>query len=138
MTLERHEAAFGVGVVAVIAVVVGAELHDADVHAGDVVEKARDDVLNDSEAVSVLGYPSGSALLERGTAVMAPSTGSVRKVEANVFIDSSILPGNSGGPVIDIDGNVIAIATKNNVDSSMGICIPSREIVKLLKRLRGR
>ena len=85
------------------------------------------------DPVMVLGFPSGPAILERGVAETSPSLGEVRKVENSVFITAPIVPGNSGGPVIDRVGRVIGIATRTaSGEATLGSCIQSRHVLPLL------
>jgi len=88
------------------------------------------------DQVMVLGFPSGPGLLEQGRAETSPSLGEVRKIENSLFITAPIVPGNSGGPVIDQSGRVIGIATRTSEgQATVGSCIQSRHVLSLLERL---
>ena len=86
------------------------------------------------DPVMVLGFPSGPAILESGKAESSPSRGDVRKVEDTIYVTAPIVPGNSGGPVLDRDGVVIAIATRTaQGEATLGSCIQSRHVYPLLQ-----
>ena len=66
--------------------------------------------------VIALGFPLGSST--QGTTVNVSVTrGHVRRTFENFLqVDTSLYRGNSGGPVIDLDGNVIGIASSVAVE----------------------
>lgn len=89
------------------------------------------------DPVMVLGFPTGPAMLEAGTAEVSPSLGEIRKVENSLFISAPIVEGNSGGPVIDRDGKVIGVATRTaSGEATLGGCILSRHVLALLEELQ--
>ena len=57
--------------------------------------------------------------------------GTVRKVENTIHVTASIIPGNSGGPLVGPDGNVVAIVTRV-YSETLGICINIDHVRKLL------
>lgn len=72
--------------------------------------------LDQGEPIAVIGYPLGKELFEFTRAQAAEtslSTGVISKVSASkIQIDASANPGNSGGPIFDQDGRVIAVLTQ--------------------------
>jgi len=61
--------------------------------------------------VMTMGFPLGSRT-QTDTINVSVSTGHVRRTFGNMFqVDTSIYPGNSGGPVIDPSGQVVGIAS---------------------------
>lgn len=100
----------------------------------------RDDV-GTLDPVLVLGFPWGTSILEGRQAVASSSVGVVRNAQENVYVTAPIVMGNSGGPVVDADGHVVAIATRTVGDSSMGCCIRIERVLPLLpsaQELRAR
>jgi len=88
------------------------------------------------DPVMVLGFPTGATLLERGTAEVSPSLGEVRKIENSLSVSAPMVGGNSGGPVIDRQGRVIAVATRTaKGEATLGGCILSPHVVSLLESL---
>lgn len=72
--------------------------------------------LGQGDPIAVIGYPLGKELFtftQAQTAETSLSTGVISKVSAKkIQIDASANPGNSGGPVFDRKGNVIAVLTQ--------------------------
>ena len=86
------------------------------------------------DPVMVLGFPRGLDILEKGVAESSPSLGTVRKVEETIYVTASIIPGNSGGPIFDADGEVIGIAARViQGTETLGIGLKVRHIHDLLE-----
>lgn len=84
------------------------------------------------DPVMALGFPSGTTVLEARRAETSPSLGEVRKIEETILITAAIVPGNSGGPVFDVHGEVVGVSTRIYDDPSLGACIQSRHVIGLL------
>jgi serine protease Do len=51
--------------------------------------------------------------------------------------DADILPGNSGGPLVNTEGRVVGINTLGIWTGTMGFSIPSNEVRRIVERLRA-
>lgn len=88
------------------------------------------------DQVLVLGFPRGTQILEGRRAIPSPSIGIVSKVEDTIMISAPIHPGNSGGPVLDRDGNVIGVAARRAGGETLGRCIQTVHVRALLASVR--
>ena len=71
--------------------------------------------------VIAIGFPLGSSAQEHRVNVSV-TRGHVRRTFDNFLqVDSSLYRGNSGGPIIDIHGKVIGIASSVAVDYTLGL-----------------
>jgi S1-C subfamily serine protease len=99
--------------------------------------------------VIALGFPLGSRTQET-TVNVSVTQGHVRRAFENLLqVDTSIHRGNSGGPVIDIHGKVIGIASGVAMDwiagpvplptllSDMGMVLPINKAVGFLQELKA-
>ena len=84
------------------------------------------------DPVMAIGFPRGKRGLERDCAESSPSIGTVRKVENTIHITASIIPGNSGGPLVGPDGRVVGIVTRI-YSETLGICIRIHHALDLIK-----
>jgi|GEM_PF-2241051 len=84
------------------------------------------------DPVMVLGFPTGINILETTKAETSPSVGEVRKIEKSIMVTAPIVPGNSGGPLMDIQGRVVGVASKIFGEATLGSCIPAEHILPLL------
>jgi len=84
------------------------------------------------DPVMVCGFPLGFSIFESGIARFAPTIGSLRKVDANLFVSASVHPGNSGGPILDERGRVIAVTAARWQDATLGSGILVRHLLPLL------
>ena len=88
------------------------------------------------DPVMALGFPRGQSGLESGCVESSPSIGTVRKVENTIHVTASIIPGNSGGPLIGPDGRVVGIVTRV-YSETLGICLKLDHLHKLVARLKA-
>ena len=99
--------------------------------------------------VIALGFPLGSRTQEASINVSV-TQGHVRRTFENLLqVDTSIHRGNSGGPIIDINGKVIGIASGVAIDwaaapipvatllSDMGMVLPITKAVIFLRQLKA-
>ena len=84
------------------------------------------------DEVMVLGFPAGPAVIEGVIAEASPVTGKVRKPEATILIGAPMIPGNSGGPLIDNSGRVIGVCTAIQGSESLGHVVRIEHAMKLL------
>jgi len=83
------------------------------------------------DPVMLLGFPRGIAILEAQRAELSVALGEVSKIENSVMISAPVVPGNSGGPVVNRDGEVIGVATLTP-GQGLGICIQTADLLPLL------
>jgi hypothetical protein len=99
--------------------------------------------------VIALGFPLGSRTQE-ATVNVSVTQGHIRRTFENLLqMDTSIHPGNSGGPVIDLHGKVIGIASRVALDwivgpvpvaaplSDMGMVLPINKAAVFLRELKA-
>src|SRR3990170_2965528 len=88
------------------------------------------DVVRRADEVMALGYPLGQEYLKSTTGVVSG------KELDKIQIDAPINPGSSGGPVINIMGNVIGITCSGILAAqNVGYIIPVNELKLVLKDL---
>lgn len=63
------------------------------------------------DPVMVLGFPSGLLPLETTDAEPLRRIGKVLRNQETIQIDAAVLPGNSGGPLFNLDGEVVGVTT---------------------------
>lgn len=101
--------------------------------AGLPVARLRTTPVERGEPVVVVGYPGGGPATVTTGQVVALLDGEVLGEPAGVLrIDAEIRQGNSGGPVLDQDGQVIGVVFALEIDTGMGLAVP---VSTLLERL---
>ncbi|MGE0713793.1 MAG: trypsin-like peptidase domain-containing protein [Planctomycetota bacterium] len=88
--------------------------------------------VNKLDEVLVVGFPAGPAILQAGRAETSPAKGHVRKVERTIDVTAPMIPGNSGGPLIDSRGRVIGICTQIHQDATLGSCLKIEHAMRLI------
>ena len=96
--------------------------------------------------VFILGFPFGDSLAANqanpNITIGKGSVSSIRKDRSGkvvkVQIDGALNPGNSGGPVVDGDGNLVGIAVQTIQGSNIGLTIPAGEVGAMLEGSVGR
>ncbi|MBP5300036.1 MAG: trypsin-like peptidase domain-containing protein, partial [Victivallales bacterium] len=89
--------------------------------------------------VMALGAPLGlTRTVTIGIISSAQRFLSQKKSQYNTWYqtDATLFPGNSGGPLIDIHGEVIGLNTLGRAGSGMGFALPSVVLLDILPRLR--
>jgi S1-C subfamily serine protease len=90
--------------------------------------------LHQLDPVMALGYPLGLSVIKGTTVTTSPATGEIRSLQWEVGVigtSAPILPGNSGGPLIDSNGRVIGVITRR-FESAQGEAISAAHARKLL------
>ena len=86
------------------------------------------------DPVMVSGFPLGTELFEGRKVETSPSIGTVRKYEVTIQISAPVSPGNSGGPVFDLEGRVIGIASyKVGAAEAVNGCVPITQVRQLME-----
>jgi serine protease Do len=117
-----------------------------DAHGLEPVEFGDSDELATGEWVLALGSPYG--LARTVTAGIVSATGrtglGVTELEDFVQTDAAVNPGNSGGPLVDLEGRVVgmnsAILSSSGANAGIGLAVSSNLVRAVLEdlRLRGR
>lgn len=74
--------------------------------------KADPAVMKALDPVMLLGFPLGARVLEAGRCDPSASLGTIRFVRETVAHTASTFPGNSGGPLLSLDGEVVGVLTR--------------------------
>ena len=93
--------------------------------------------LHQLDPVMALGYPLGLSVIKSATATTSPATGVIRSLQRDVSsigVSVPIVPGNSGGPLIDRNGKVIGITTRG-FEATLAEAIYVDHARRLLDRL---
>ncbi len=98
------------------------------------LKRGNTDGIQKLDQVMALGFPRGQNGLEEGKVESSPSIGTVRKIENTIHVTASIIPGNSGGPLIGPDGRVVGIVTRV-YSETLGICLKLDHVLKLLEKV---
>lgn len=104
--------------------------------------------LRDLERLVVLGYPGGTRLAKKNMSDKPPAVTiaearvqTLRKDDNgnlySVQLQSNVVHGNSGGPIVDADGNVVAVAVRVDLDefgrfTGIAYGVPTEYVVGLL------
>ncbi|MEK6249698.1 MAG: serine protease, partial [Planctomycetales bacterium] len=85
------------------------------------------------DPVLLLGFPHGGQILDAGRADVSGCLGTIRFVSGVVSHTASAFKGNSGGPLLALDGEVIGVLTRGPGET-LNEAIRSDEVLKFLER----
>ncbi len=85
--------------------------------------------------VMVLGFPTGTAPLETNKAEPIRRIGHVLRTRDTIQIDAVVLGGNSGGPLINRNGDVVGVTTRGTAES-LNMAIKVEHVRRLIERAR--
>lgn len=71
--------------------------------------------LHQMDKVMSLGYPLGLSVIKGTQVTTSPATGDIRSLQFEVGVigtSAPVLPGNSGGPLINTNGKVVGVITR--------------------------
>ncbi len=97
--------------------------------------------LFETEQLYVFGYPFGKALAldEKSYPSISVNVGRITSLRKKgdtldvIQLDAQVNPGNSGGPVLDGDGNVVGIVAAGLIASGINFAIPVSDLGKSLE-----
>jgi S1-C subfamily serine protease len=97
--------------------------------------------LLETQVVYVFGFPFGEKLGKNIT-VSRSSVSSLRKDKQGILkqvqVNGGMHPGNSGGPVVDANGNVVGIAVAGIPGTTVNFAIPGDSLYRMLEgRISG-
>ncbi|MCA8913792.1 MAG: FHA domain-containing protein [Planctomycetes bacterium] len=93
--------------------------------------------LHVTDKVMALGYPLGLSVIKGTTVTTSPATGDIRSLQFEVGVigtSAPIIPGNSGGPLINLSGKVIGIVTRR-FEGTLGEAISADHARELVDKL---
>ena len=109
----------------------------------DPIELGDSDALEVGDWVLAIGNPFGLPQTVSSGIVSAKGRGNVGIVDYENFIqtDAAVNPGNSGGPLVDLNGRVIgintAIASRSGGNNGIAFAIPVNMAKNIVQQLRG-
>lgn len=99
---------------------------------------ARNPQLAELQSLFVFGFPLGSAIGAE-ISVRPTKITSLRKDIKDgklrlIQVEGGMTRGNSGGPIVDIKGNVVGVAVAGIKDEAINFAVPSEKVIELLAR----
>ncbi|MGF1538161.1 MAG: S1C family serine protease [Elainellaceae cyanobacterium] len=79
-----------------------------------------------TQAIYAIGFPLGNSISSDSATITRGIISNIHPDIGRIQLDSPISPGNSGGPIVDSDGNLIGIATSgargaNDINSAISV-----------------
>ena len=107
-----------------------------------IVQLAPNDTPGDGASCTVMGYPMMDRLggsIKVTTGVVSSGNNGNAMLLPDVTIDATVNPGNSGGPILDKYGNVMAIVSMKTIaqsgaENTYGLAISAGRIRKFLEK----
>ena len=98
-----------------------------------------DDQLVETMPLAAFGYPFGRMLAaDKGYPTVSVNTGTITALRrkggelSTIQLDASVNPGNSGGPVVDKQGNLIGIVVSGMLMARLNFAIPVSRVREFL------
>jgi S1-C subfamily serine protease len=102
----------------------------------------RKSTIRETDNLFVFGFPLGSQLGNeisiRPTRVIALRRDKDDKTKlTRIDVEGGMTFGNSGGPVVDLKGNVVGVAVAGLKDENIKFAVPAEKVVELLAKKRN-
>lgn len=91
--------------------------------------------LKELTPIMLLGFPLGNQILDSGRTDLSACLGTIRFVSSTINHTAPAHGGNSGGPLITLDGKVIGVMTRGPKET-VNSAIRSDHVLRLLKKYR--
>ena len=104
----------------------------------EVLELAPEDALYETQPLLIAGFPFGDQLSHRGNPEPTLTTATVSSLHHSggrleqVQLDGDLNPGNSGGPIVDVDGRVAGVAVATVLATKISFMIPAGGVRRFL------
>jgi S1-C subfamily serine protease len=86
------------------------------------------------EPVTVVGYPLGGPLTPSPGTIIDRVDGSELGIQGTVIrLTATVLPGNSGGPVLDSHGRIVGIVYAIERATGFGLAVPVDTLLRLIR-----
>jgi S1-C subfamily serine protease len=104
------------------------------------LQMTNDHALKRGQEITVVGNPAmtGGPVLINAVSKGVMSTEATIDGNRYFQIGISVNPGNSGGPVLDSEGNVLGVVTlKDSKKEGLGFCIPPKEVLDAISHMKA-
>jgi S1-C subfamily serine protease len=96
----------------------------------------------ETQRIFVAGFPYGAALavdganpaLSVGTATVTSITNDAKALPEKIQLDGDVNPGNSGGPVVNQQGDLVGVTVAKVLGTKMAFAIPFRFVEQMLQQ----
>ncbi len=99
------------------------------------LELVRSEEVLETQPVHIVGYPLGAILTAGSNPSVTVAKGSISNIRRNKYsqiealqIDGSIIPGNSGGPIVDAKGRLVGVSVAAVRGTQIGFSIPADSV----------
>jgi S1-C subfamily serine protease len=89
--------------------------------------------LEENMPIRIFGFPGGKREMYIGAGKVSQLTRNERNELKAVQINGQLNPGNSGGPVVDMSGRLVGVATSTVKDMNVGFAVPTTHLAHMFK-----
>jgi len=99
----------------------------------DPLDTTQETPVQETMPVAILGFPGGVQEIQTHEGKVSQVRRDDKGMLEDLQVNGSLIPGNSGGPIVDVQGRLVGIAVSTVMGKNVGFAIPASRLDHMFK-----